>query len=126
MISYNTFWNTLKSKNISIYYLTKKKNISNGTISRMRNKEYISTSTVDKFCKILNCSVTDVITYIPDEVENVEEKGIDYLLLDDSEKEKNRVESILEKLLNELNMNEKRLLIKFLREFDIYKKTIKN
>lgn len=67
MINYSPFWQTLKKKQVSSYALIHKYNISNGTLYRMRKGSPISTTTIDQFCKILNCKVDDIILYTPDD-----------------------------------------------------------
>ncbi|MDF2686721.1 MAG: hypothetical protein K0S55_1904 [Clostridia bacterium] len=70
MINYCPFWKTLKKKNITSYSLIHKYNISNGTLYRMRKGRPISTTTIDQFCKILNCNVDEIIEFINDDVQN--------------------------------------------------------
>ena len=64
MISYEPFWRTLKEKNISTYALINKYNISSATIDRMKKGNGISTMKIDDFCRILSCSVSDIIEYV--------------------------------------------------------------
>ena len=66
MISYTPFWETLKRLNISTYTLITKHNISSATIDRMKKGNGISTMKIDDFCRILNCSVSDIIEYKDD------------------------------------------------------------
>ncbi len=63
MIIHDNFWKTLESKNISTYQLIEKHNINRNTLTRMRQGKYISTRTIDDFCKILNCEVSDIIEF---------------------------------------------------------------
>jgi DNA-binding Xre family transcriptional regulator len=63
LISYEPFWETLKSKNITTYALINKYNISSATIDRMKKGGGISTMKIDDFCRILNCDVSDIIKY---------------------------------------------------------------
>lgn len=67
MISYEPFWKTLKEKNITTYALINKYNISSATIDRMKKGNGISTMKINDFCKILDCKVDDIITYIDEE-----------------------------------------------------------
>lgn len=67
MISYNPFWKTIKEKKVTTYTLIKKHNISNATLCRMRHNKPMTTTTIDDFCKILDCKVEDIIEYIPQE-----------------------------------------------------------
>ena len=71
MISYEPFWNTLKKRNISTYVLINKYNISSATIDRIKKGGGITTMKIDDFCKILTCSVSDIIEFLPD---NLNEK----------------------------------------------------
>ena len=66
MISYEKFWETLKAKNISQYKLSVYYGVSNSQISRIKKGEYISTSTLENLCRILDCRVEDIITFVPD------------------------------------------------------------
>lgn len=73
MISYAPLWRTMKKKGVSTYRLNKE-GISRGTIYCMQHGEGISTYTVDKLCRILSCSVNDIIEYIdPDAIPAIEE-----------------------------------------------------
>lgn len=67
MISYEPFWNTLKKRGITTYALINKYNISSATIDRMKKGGGISTMKIDDFCRILDCKVSDIIRYLPDE-----------------------------------------------------------
>ena len=67
MISYAPFWKTLKDKGVSTYALINKYDISSSTIDRMRKGNGISTLKIDDFCRILDCSVSDIIEYKKDE-----------------------------------------------------------
>ncbi len=69
LISYRPFWETLKKRGITTYALINKHNISSATIDRIKKQGGISTMKIDDFCRILNCSVSDIIEYI-DEEEN--------------------------------------------------------
>ena len=64
LISYAPFWKTLKAKNITTYTLINKYNISSATIDRMKKGNGISTMKIDDFCRILDCSVSDIIEYV--------------------------------------------------------------
>lgn len=66
MISYDPFWKTIKEKGVSTYKLTKKLGVSNGTLYRMRNRDNLSTHTINHLCNILDCRVQDIMVYIPD------------------------------------------------------------
>lgn len=65
MIVYTPFWKTLKEKDISTYTLITKYNVSSSTINRLRHNKPVSTTTLDDFCRFLNCSVSEIVEYIP-------------------------------------------------------------
>jgi len=66
MISFDPLWKTLKEKNISQYSLNKDYGLSTGTLDALRQNRSITLNTLNDLCKILDCKVEDIITYIPD------------------------------------------------------------
>ena len=69
MISYDNLWNVMKEKGISQYTLIKKYGISPAQITRLKRNESVSTHTIEVFCKILDCHVSDIMEYIKDDKE---------------------------------------------------------
>ncbi len=67
MISYRPFYETLYKKGITEYHLIFKQGLSANTLHRMKHGEAITMKTLNTLCEILNCSVSEVIEYIPDE-----------------------------------------------------------
>lgn len=63
MISYEPFYKTLKSQNVTEYNLIYKQGFSANILHRMKHGKPISTKTLDTLCFILNCSVSDVLEY---------------------------------------------------------------
>ena len=70
MIIYDPLWATLKRKKISQYRLIKEYGISSGQISRLRNNMHVSTHTIGILCTILDCSISEVMEFHPDEETN--------------------------------------------------------
>ena len=70
MISYAPLWKTMERLHASTYTLQVKGKISSSSIRRIKAGDSISTNTIDAICKILNCSVDNVIEYVPDPSEN--------------------------------------------------------
>lgn len=66
MISYSPLWETMKRLGATTYTLQVKGGISSSTIRRMKAGESISTNSLDALCKILQCGLEDIITYLPD------------------------------------------------------------
>lgn len=67
MITYDNLWKTLKKKGITQYRLIHKYHISPGQITRLKRNESVSTNTIDMFCSILDCQVSDIMEYHTDE-----------------------------------------------------------
>ncbi|MCQ4635834.1 helix-turn-helix transcriptional regulator [Anaerovorax odorimutans] len=68
MIVYDPFWNTLEKKGVSTYALITRYNISSSTISRLKNNKPVTTTTLNDLCRILQCSVSEILQYV--DVEN--------------------------------------------------------
>lgn len=76
MITYNNIWTIMKDKNISQYKLIYHHGISTSLIDRLKKNKPITTSTLDRLCKILGCEVNDILSYTPnDECINEIEPG---------------------------------------------------
>ncbi|MGN0995186.1 MAG: helix-turn-helix domain-containing protein [Butyricicoccus sp.] len=67
MISYAPLWETMKKCGASTYTLQVKGGVSSSTIRRLKANESVSTNTLDALCKILDCTLADVVVYLPDE-----------------------------------------------------------
>lgn len=66
MISYEPLWKTMQERGATTYTLQVKGEISSSTIRRLKANESVSTNTLEALCKILNCDLTDIIEYLPD------------------------------------------------------------
>ena len=67
MIKYDNLWKTMQEKSISQYSLIKTYKISPAQITRLKRNESVSTHTIDTFCKILDCNVSDIMEYVKEE-----------------------------------------------------------
>ena len=67
MISYEPLWRNMKERGATTYTLQVKGEISSSTIRRLKANESVSTNTLEALCKILNCTLNDIIEYLPDE-----------------------------------------------------------
>ena len=70
MISYDPLWKTMKERGATTYTLQVKGQISSSTIRRLKAGDSVSTNTLDALCKILQCDLTDIVLYLPDEIQN--------------------------------------------------------
>ena len=66
MISYEPLFRTMAKRGITSYRLMKL-GFPRSTYYAMKHGDNISTHTVNQLCKILNCSVSDIMEYIDDE-----------------------------------------------------------
>ena len=66
MISYAPLFKTMQEKRISSYALFQE-GFAKSTYHSIRQGNSISTNTVNQLCKILKCSVSEVIEYIEDD-----------------------------------------------------------
>ena len=61
MISYDNLWKTMKERGVTQYVLIKQHHISPGQLTRLKRDESVSTHTIEVFCRILKCTVSDVM-----------------------------------------------------------------
>ena len=67
MISYAPLWETMERRGATTYTLQVKGGISSSTIRRMKAGESVSTNTLEALCKLLDCSLADIVEYLPDD-----------------------------------------------------------
>ena len=67
MISYDKLWKTMQCTGATTYTLQVKGGISSSTIRRLKAGDSVSTTTLDALCKILKCSINDIIEYRSDD-----------------------------------------------------------
>lgn len=69
MISFEPLRRILSERNISTYYLRNKCapfNLDSKTILRLMNDQSVSTYTLNALCNILDCDISDIMTFSPD------------------------------------------------------------
>lgn len=69
LISYAPLFKTMKDKGITSYQL-EKLGFSRATYYSIQKGNSISTNTVNQLCKLLNCSVSDVMEFIDEDNES--------------------------------------------------------
>lgn len=67
MICFDKLWQTMETKGVTTYMLREKCGIDSKTIRRLRANENMETKTLNKLCAVLDCTLSDIATYIPDE-----------------------------------------------------------
>ncbi len=66
MIVFDPLWKTLEQKHISQYALIKEYGVSTGTLDALRKNKSITLNTLNDLCAILQCEVSDIIRFIPE------------------------------------------------------------
>lgn len=66
MISFDKLNYLMQKKEIKKYYL-RKNGISPAIVDKILSSGDVSTVTINKVCKLLNCQPGDIMEYIPDE-----------------------------------------------------------
>jgi len=66
VISYKPFWKTMEKKRFTTYTLRVKHDVGCSTVPRLQKNLPVSTFTLNKLCKILDCRIEDIIEYVPD------------------------------------------------------------
>ena len=69
MISYAPLWKTMEQRSATTYTLQVKGGISSSTIRRLKAGDSVSTNSLDALCKILDCTISDIMEYLPDTME---------------------------------------------------------
>ncbi len=67
MISYAPLWETMQKRGATTYTLQVKGGVSSSTIRRLKAGESVSTNTLEALCKILSCTLQDIVEYLPDD-----------------------------------------------------------
>ena len=65
-ISYNKLWKILIDKNMSKTELIKASGISTNAMAKLGKNEEVRIGVLVKICKVLECTIDDIIEIIPD------------------------------------------------------------
>lgn len=67
VITYKPFWQTLRESQESTYTLIMRHHLSSATIDKLRKDKPLNTTTINDLCRILNCSISSIMEYVPSE-----------------------------------------------------------
>ena len=70
--SYKRLWKLLIDKDMKKKDLAAAAGISTYTISKMGKNENVTTDVLGKICAALNCSIEDIMEFVPDEPKEAE------------------------------------------------------
>ena len=68
MMSYAPLFRTMKEKGVTSYRL-QKMGFNRATYYSIKSGQSVSTNTIERLCKLLQCRVEDVIEYVEDETD---------------------------------------------------------
>lgn len=63
MIVYKNILGKLKDKGYTVYRLRKEHILSESVIQKLRDNDYVSLSTVNTICNLLECKISDILEY---------------------------------------------------------------
>ncbi len=63
MVNYEPLWQTMKEKGVTTYMLIAKYNVNPRTINNLKHNKGITVDTLEKLCKVLECTPNDVIRF---------------------------------------------------------------
>ena len=63
MVNYEPLWKIMKQKGITTYTLINKYNFNPRTINNLKHNKGITVDTLEKLCKILNCTPNDILQF---------------------------------------------------------------
>ena len=66
MISYEPLWKTMKEKGVTTYTLIYKMGFSAYTITNLKRNKSITMNTMEKLCKLLQCTPNDIVVFTED------------------------------------------------------------
>lgn len=66
MISYEPLWKTMKEKKVTTYILIYKMGFSAYTITNLKRNKSITMNTMEKLCKVLQCTPNDIVNFTED------------------------------------------------------------
>ena len=65
-ISYNRLWKRLIDHDLSKTDMMRRANISTNVLARLGKGAPVSMESIEKICKVLDCTIGDVMEFVPD------------------------------------------------------------
>ena len=66
-ISYNNLWKLLIDKNMMRTEMAYKAGITGNVLGRLAKSQPVSMGSLEKICKLLHCSIGDIVEFVEDE-----------------------------------------------------------
>ena len=68
-ISFQKLFDLMKEKGLTTYKIRKENIISQSALTALKNEKSVTTDTIAKLCKALNCQHADIMEYVEDTAE---------------------------------------------------------
>jgi len=65
LIRYDRLWKTMDQRGVTQYDLYTHHDINRSVLHRLRHNLNVEVNTIDKLCSILDCTVEEIMEYIP-------------------------------------------------------------
>lgn len=65
-VQYKKLFHLMIEKNVSATTLKKQAGISSNIMARLKKNEYISLSSIESICRVMKCSVDEMLEFVPD------------------------------------------------------------
>ena len=66
-VSYNKLWKLLIDKEMKKVDLRDQAGLTTNVLAKLGKNEHVSTQSLEKICRILECDVGDILEFIPNE-----------------------------------------------------------
>ena len=66
-VSYNKLWKFLIDKEMKKVDLGEQAGLTTNVLAKLGKNEHVSTQSLEKICRILECEVGDILEFIPNE-----------------------------------------------------------
>lgn len=63
-LSYEKLFSLMKEKGLTTYKIRKENIISQSALTALKNGKSVTTDTIEKLCKALNCQPGDIMSYV--------------------------------------------------------------
>ena len=70
-IKFDKLFSLMKKRELSTYRIRQENIIPQGTLTSLKNNKSVTTDTINKLCKILNCQPGDIMEYVDEDDTNI-------------------------------------------------------
>lgn len=66
-VNYKKLFHLMIEKNLSNSDLQRKAGFSGNILTRLKRNRYVSLESIESICRVLECSVDDILEFVPEE-----------------------------------------------------------